>query len=71
MLTRDPRILLDPKTWVALAKLGVVLSAEVALAPAFLAAVTLDRWVDPRAVLQMQNALRRRALRWMYPHFGR
>lgn len=33
---------------------------EVSLVPLFLAAVTLDRWVDPRAVLRVQNALRGR-----------
>ena len=70
MLTRDPKVLLKPGTWLFLAKLSVVLTAEVAVAPVALSAVALERWIDPRKTLQVQNLMRRKALLWLFPEFG-
>jgi hypothetical protein len=57
-------------TLVRLAKTGVVIAAEVALAPVMIAAATLTR-EGPRAeqLLAIQNRLRQRALRWIFPDF--
>ncbi|HVE86848.1 MAG TPA: hypothetical protein VND93_28530 [Myxococcales bacterium] len=52
------------------AKLVVVLAAEVAMAPPLIA-VTLLLGRAPEPLLALQNHVRRRALRWIHPEARR
>ena len=58
---------LRPDTWRMLAKVSVVLGLETALLPPLWAALWLTPESGRERVLAAQNALRRRALRWILP----